>query len=55
MPAYEYVCLSCGKDFIIFLSIKEYETNPKIKCDHCQSDKVSKKLTAFYTKTSKKS
>lgn len=55
MPAYEYICKECRKEFIAFLSIKEYEKNPKISCPHCQSDNVVKKLTTFFTKTSKKS
>jgi putative FmdB family regulatory protein len=55
MPAYEYACNDCKKEFIVFLTIKEYEANPRIKCEHCQSDNVVKKLTAFFTKTSKKS
>jgi len=55
MPAYEYVCKDCSKEFIVFLSIKEYEAKPKIKCPHCGSDNVLKKLTDFSVKTSKKS
>jgi putative FmdB family regulatory protein len=55
MPAYEYVCEDCNKEFIVLLSIKEFEAGPKTKCAHCQSDKVKKKLTGFFTKTSKKS
>ncbi len=55
MPAYEYVCNDCKREFIAFLSIKEFEAKPKIKCSHCQSDNVVKKLTSFYTKTSRKS
>lgn len=55
MPAYEYHCNSCEKDFIIFRSVREFETNSKIVCEHCKSDKVSRKITAFFTKTSKKS
>ena len=55
MPAYEYTCKDCKKAFTVFLSIKEFETKPKIKCPHCQSDNVEKKLTSFFTKTSKKS
>lgn len=55
MPAYEYVCRDCGKDFTVFLSIKEYEAVPKIKCPHCGSDHVERKITAFFAKTSKKS
>jgi len=55
MPAYEYVCKDCSKEFIVFFSIKEIEAKPKVKCSHCGSDNVQKKLTAFFTKTSKKS
>ena len=55
MPVYEYTCKDCGKEFTVFLTIKEFEANPKIKCPHCGSDHVEKKLSAFMTKTSKKS
>lgn len=55
MPAYEYTCKDCGKDFIVFLTIKEYESNPKIKCDYCGSDHVERKISAFVAMTSKKS
>jgi putative FmdB family regulatory protein len=55
MPAYEYICKDCGNEFLVFLSIKEFEANPKIKCSKCQSDNITKKLTSFYAKTSKKS
>lgn len=55
MPAYEYTCKDCKKEFTVFLSIKEFETKPKINCPHCHSDNVEKKLTSFFTKTSRKS
>jgi putative FmdB family regulatory protein len=55
MPAYEYICKDCKKEFTVFLSIKEFEANPKVKCSHCQSDNAARKLTTFFTKTSKKS
>lgn len=55
MPVYEYVCKDCKRDFTIFLSIKEFDAKPKIKCSHCQSDNVQKKVTGFYAKTSSKS
>jgi putative FmdB family regulatory protein len=55
MPAYEYTCRDCKTDFIVFLSVREYETNPKIICPHCQSDNVIKKFASFFAKTSKKS
>ncbi len=55
MPAYEYNCKDCHKDFTVFLSIKEFETKPKIKCPRCDSDNVQRKITGFFAKTSKKS
>jgi len=55
MPAYEYVCKDCNHEFSVFLSIKEFEAKPKIKCAHCQSDNVQKKISEFTAKTSKKS
>ncbi|MBI5100052.1 MAG: zinc ribbon domain-containing protein [Nitrospirae bacterium] len=55
MPAYEYVCKDCLKDFTIFLSLKEYDEKSKIECVHCGSDKVQRKFTGFFAKTAKKS
>ena len=45
MPAYESVCRDCNHEF---------ESDPKIKCPHCQSDNVLKKISEFTTITSKK-
>lgn len=55
MPAYEYMCRDCNKDFVVFLSIKEFDAKPKIRCPHCGSDNAQRKITAFFAKTSKKS
>jgi putative FmdB family regulatory protein len=55
MPSYEYVCKDCNHGFTAFLSIKEFEAKPIIKCPKCQSDNVQKKISEFTTKTSKKS
>ena len=55
MPTFEYICKDCGKEFLVFLSIKEYEANPKITCPHCESDHVERKLSSFSAKTSRKS
>jgi len=55
MPAYEYMCKDCTKEFTVFLSIKEFEAKPKINCPDCQGGNVVKKLTPFFAKTSKKS
>ncbi len=55
MPAYEYECKVCRKDFTIFLSIGEYDKKPKVKCPHCGSDDLQRKFTGFFAKTDKKS
>jgi putative FmdB family regulatory protein len=55
MPSFEYVCKDCGKEFLIFLSLKEYEAKPKIVCPHCNSDHVDRKFSVFSAKTSRKS
>jgi putative FmdB family regulatory protein len=55
MPTYEYECLDCSKDFTVFLSLKEYEAMPKIRCPHCGSDNVKRKMTGFFANTSRKS
>jgi putative FmdB family regulatory protein len=55
MPAYEYICKDCNHEVTVFLSIKEFEAKAKIKCPHCQSDNVQKKISEFTAKTSKKS
>ena len=55
MPSFEYVCKDCGKEFMIFLSLKEYEAKPKVLCPHCSSDHVERKFSSFSAKTSSKS
>jgi putative FmdB family regulatory protein len=55
MPEYEYTCKKCKKDFSIFLSFKEIEEKPEIKCSHCGSDNIQKKITSFFAKTESKS
>ena len=55
MPTYEYVCKDCKKDFTVFLSLKEYEACPTIKCSKCDKEHVERKITGFSAKTSRKS
>jgi putative FmdB family regulatory protein len=54
MPTYEYKCDKCGEQFVLVLSIKEYEAG-QIACPKCQSVEVKQQLTAFMPKTSRKS
>ena len=55
MPGFEHVSKDCGKEFLIFLSLKEYEAKPKIVCPRCDSDHVERKFSVFSAKTSRKS
>jgi putative FmdB family regulatory protein len=55
MPFYEYGCSDCGKDFSLFLTLKELDSPPGVVCPHCGSDNVSRKISGFFAKTSRKS
>lgn len=50
MPIYEFRCQDCEQDFekIILGSANE------VKCPHCQSDRVIKKISAFSFKSGSK-
>lgn len=43
MPTYDFRCLTCGKKFDVFISFEQYET-AEIKCAHCQSKDVQRKI-----------
>ncbi len=44
MPSYDYVCQNCQQRFEVFMSYSEYGTKP-VKCVHCGSDKVRRRMT----------
>ena len=44
MPNYSYACQDCGKRFSIFLTYAEYE-KANVACPHCQSKKISRRLS----------
>jgi len=54
MPAYDFKCEKCNKNFTLTLSISEYE-KAKLRCPKCKSTKVKQQITAFQTITSSKS
>ena len=54
MPEYEFVCEQCKKPFAKTMSISEYEKT-KFKCPNCKSKKVTRQVSVFQTKTSRKS
>ncbi len=44
MPLYPYRCLKCKRRFDVFLSYAEYGQKT-IRCPHCASDQVQRKIT----------
>jgi putative FmdB family regulatory protein len=54
MPAYEYTCLKCKKDFSVIMTLREYEQG-KVKCPLCKGTEVEQKPASFFAVTSKKS
>ena len=53
MPVYEYDCQDCHKQFELTRSMSESST--RVKCPSCGSDRIERKYSAVYAKTSKKS
>lgn len=54
MPTYEYECRNCNKKFAVMQRISEHGT-AKVVCPKCKSARVKQKISAFTTKTSRKS
>lgn len=54
MPMYDYICLDCGKESLITLTLKDHETR-KVKCPGCGSKRVEQVFSGFTAKTSRKS
>lgn len=54
MPTYEYECRNCNKKFTVIQRISEHGT-AKVVCPKCKSARVKQIISAFTTKTSRKS
>lgn len=54
MPVYEYVCLDCGKEFTVVLSVREHELG-HATCPQCQSKAVEQQPSVCEVVTSRKS
>jgi putative FmdB family regulatory protein len=54
MPVYEFECLSCGTEFTATLSVEELESG-SLKCPNCGGDNIKQLMSAFVSKTSRKS
>ncbi len=44
MPTYDFVCENCQQRFDVFMSYSEYGKLP-VKCTHCGSDRVRRRMT----------
>jgi putative FmdB family regulatory protein len=54
MPMYDYICLDCGKESLITLTLKDHETR-NVTCSSCGSKRVEQVISGFTAKTSRKS
>src|SRR5512139_3050225 len=54
MPTYDFVCRNCGQQFDIFLSLSEYGKR-KVKCAHCGSTNVRRRMTRIRVARSEES
>lgn len=54
MPIYEFLCTICQKEVSLRLAVKELEAGD-LKCPGCGKTALQQLITAFQTKTSKKS
>jgi len=54
MPTYEYKCLDCGKEVVLYLGLKEHESG-SVACPSCHSKRVEQLISSVMAKTSRKS
>jgi putative FmdB family regulatory protein len=54
MPAYEYHCRTCNREFVLYMSIKAHDTE-QVHCPHCQGTNVEQLFSPFVAVTAKKS
>lgn len=56
MPTYEFNCEKCGNQFVLILSMREYEKEQeRFRCPKCKSKKVKQVMSSFTAKTTRKS
>lgn len=54
MPAYDYQCEKCRKQFVVQQSLQEHDRHKKPECPRCGSKQVDRLVTAVHVQTSKK-
>ncbi len=54
MPAYDYECKECKKNFTLTMTIGDHD-KARVVCPKCKSRKVEQRFGTFFAVTSKKS
>jgi putative FmdB family regulatory protein len=54
MPMYDYICLGCGKESLIVVTLKEHERGD-VQCPACGSKNLQQQFSPFIAHTTKKS
>ena len=54
MPMYEYICLDCGKEALLALSLKDHDSGIAA-CPSCKSKRMEQIISSVMAKTSRKS
>jgi putative FmdB family regulatory protein len=45
MPTYDFICNNCNQRFDVFLTFAEYGKKTTVKCIHCNSKNVRRRMT----------
>ncbi len=54
MPMYEYVCLDCGKEALLSLTLKDHDRG-RVVCPSCKSKRMEQLISSVMAKTTRKS
>ncbi len=54
MPTYEYKCEACKEEFMLIMSLSERDKT-RVTCPKCRSEEIKQLISAFTSKTSRKS
>lgn len=55
MPRYDYICLDCGEQFEIRMSMADYSEGVKPGCQACGSDRAARTFAAVGVLTGSRS
>jgi putative FmdB family regulatory protein len=54
LPSYEFICVECGREFMLVLSVREFERRD-LSCPQCRSKMIESRVAACQVITSRKS